>query len=527
MTTDSLLGNVLFLLTETTTAAQKIMKTTPPETGKWILSLMMITSIMASFSTPAAAQLQITAESGIIGGSGDQTPFWLHMNRHGIHSGEGNQLYANTRLHYTQSLSDTFTWGAGGVLHGRAGSEPVLFLTQGYLSLHGYGFSLKAGAFYNTSPFQNDRVGLGSLGVSTNANPVPQIRLEMDDWLPLPFTAEFLQIKAHVAHGWLGSNRHVDNVLLHEKAGHLRIGGRLPVNVYGGIAHYAHWGGMSPEFGDIPTRFTDFKSVFLATAGDDDTPGQDQEYILGNHVGTINFGSFIDLSAAEIHIYRQFPIETKDNLKLKSIQDALTGISVIPAGDSPVRSVVYEFLYTKYQDGPRRPNILSDGLVCLDNPNVCRDNYRGNQNYYNHNIYKSGWTYNVRTMGNPLFLVNSDNLGIINNRIVAHHAGIEAEVGEMVVSGKVTYSRNYGRRCDNRFPDDIGEGEIFGIECTDVVYTSGGQRLDQWSFLAAAEFPVFRSRVQNIHMKAELALDNGNPFGSQAGVLLGLIWRNR
>src|SRR5690625_7670640 len=79
------------------------------------------------------------------------------MNRKGIHSGEGNQLYANTRLSYVQTLSDTFTWGAGGELHARAGSEPVLFLNQGYLSLHGYGFSLKAGAFYNTSPFQNDR----------------------------------------------------------------------------------------------------------------------------------------------------------------------------------------------------------------------------------------------------------------------------------------------------------------------------------------------------------------------------------
>src|SRR5690625_6839918 len=83
----------------------------------------------------------------------------------------------------------------------------------------------------------------------------------MDEWMPIPFTAEFLQIKAHIAHGWLGSNRHVDNVLLHEKAGHLRIGGRLPVNVYGGIAHYAHWGGVSPEFGDIPTR--DRKSTRL------------------------------------------------------------------------------------------------------------------------------------------------------------------------------------------------------------------------------------------------------------------------
>src|SRR5690625_6393253 len=102
-----------------------------------------------------------------------------------------------------------------------------MFVSDGLTSRHGSGFRLKAGAFYNTSPFQNDRVGLGSLGVSTNANPVPQIRFEMDEWIPIPFTAEILQIKAHIAHGWLGSNRHVYNVLQNEKAGHLSIGGRL------------------------------------------------------------------------------------------------------------------------------------------------------------------------------------------------------------------------------------------------------------------------------------------------------------
>src|SRR5690625_6127061 len=108
-----------------------------------------------------------------------------------------------------------------------------MFVSDGLTSRHGSGFRLKAGAFYNTSPFQNDRVGLGSLGVSTNANPVPQIRFEMDEWMPIPFTVEFLQIKAHIAHGWLGSNRHVVNVLLHEEAVHLRIVSRIPVTVNG------------------------------------------------------------------------------------------------------------------------------------------------------------------------------------------------------------------------------------------------------------------------------------------------------
>ena len=88
MITDLLIGNLLHLRIETKTDAQKYMKMSSREVSKWLLALLIITSIMATFSSPASAQLRITAESGIIGGSGDQTPFWLHMNRHGIHSGE-------------------------------------------------------------------------------------------------------------------------------------------------------------------------------------------------------------------------------------------------------------------------------------------------------------------------------------------------------------------------------------------------------------------------------------------------------
>src|SRR5690625_8010202 len=120
MITDLLIGNLLHLRIETKTDAQKYMKMSSREVSKWLLALLIITSIMATFSSPASAQLRITADSGIIGGSEDQTSFWLHINRHGIHSGEGNQLYANTWLSYLQTLSYTFTWVAGRGLNSRS-----------------------------------------------------------------------------------------------------------------------------------------------------------------------------------------------------------------------------------------------------------------------------------------------------------------------------------------------------------------------------------------------------------------------
>src|SRR5690625_6695802 len=91
MITDLLIGNLLHLRIETKTDAQKYMKMSSREVSKWLIALLIIPSIMATFSSPASAQLRITAESGIIGGSGDHTPFSLHMNRHRKHPGTGQQ----------------------------------------------------------------------------------------------------------------------------------------------------------------------------------------------------------------------------------------------------------------------------------------------------------------------------------------------------------------------------------------------------------------------------------------------------
>jgi hypothetical protein len=444
-----------------------------------------------------------------------------------MYSANGSQAYS--RIQYHQRFKDIsfFNLGVGGDFIARAGNDPSLFLNRGYLKMDAFGFEIAAGRFYNTSPTHNEEVGMGSLGVSRNITPIPQVRFGSKDWLAVPLTNEFLEVKGHISHGWLGSNRYTESVLLHEKSAHLRVGGSLPLNIYGGLAHYVLWGGKNhPAEGDIPSRFSDFKNVFLAKGGDEFTPGQEQAFILGDHKGAIDAGLFLDLKNTSITVYRQFPIETKDNLKLKSPQDALTGISLQFSDDSPLpfTQFVYEYLYTKYQDGARRPNILNDGFNCTENPGVCRDDYRGNENYYNHGLYRTGWAYNFRSIGNPLFTVNEENLGFLNNRIVGHHVGFVSQVGDAKISAKGTYSRNYGIRCDNRIPD-LGEGELFGIECRNSVETIGGRRLDQWSFQTGAELPVPMHSSGLTTFIFELAFDNGAIAGSQTGVLIGLRWQ--
>ena len=487
--------------------------------------LFLFIIIILSFYFPhkSTAQSPLTIESNTVVSTSTQSPFWIQSNRHGEYSSRGNQIFTKAAYHDLIEITNDINLLYGADLISRPGTQSTLSFNQGYLKIQGYGLEIAGGRFHNTSPINDDLLGMGSLGVSTNATPIPQIRIGLKDWTLIPFTNEFIEIKGHIAHGWLGSRRFTDNVLVHEKVGHMRFGGSLPVNFYGGLAHYVKWGGDHPVEGDIPTRLTDFFNVFFALGGDEFTPGQEQAFILGDHLGAWDFGFFIELNEADIKIYRQMPIETKDNVKFKSLQDALTGISFNFSENSriPLNRFVYEFLYTMYQDGPRRPNIVN-GLNCVENPGTCRDDYMGNENYYNHGLYRTGWAYNTRGIANPLFTVSEENLGIVNNRIIAHHMGFQSVFGGTTFTGKATFSRNYGKRCDNRIPD-LGENELFGVECENIVDTTIERSLDQWSFLLGANIPL--QTEQNISLMVELAFDNGRLAVNQFGGLLGIQWK--
>ncbi|REL37536.1 hypothetical protein DYD21_07020 [Rhodohalobacter sp. SW132] len=467
-----------------------------------LLSLIILpTQIHAQFSTPEFS----FETTGIISSSGT-TPFWLQSNRHGMFSGEGSQFLTRLQAHSTgNQLTDNLSLSYGADFIARPGVKSTASFNQGYLRLDGYGLFLQAGRFHNTSPIHDEELGMGSLGISNNASPIPQVRAGLKDWTSISFTRDFIQIKGYIAHGWLGSRRITEDVLLHEKVGHARFGGDFPLNFYGGLAHYVIWGGKNhPDHGDIPASLSDFKNAFFALKGGPDSPGQFRNYMYGDHIGAWDFGFFLEFDRVDIKAYRQFPIETKDNLKFISPQDALTGLhfDFNENWELPIKALTYEFLYTKYQDGPRRPNIGGD---------LTRDEFRGNENYYNHGLYRTGWVYNSRTIGNALFVPSSDpDIGVFNNRIVAHHLGISFALQYNVkLTTKGTFSRNYGKRWDNRIPDDKEKMDLFD------------PYINQWSFFTRIEVPI-TWRGYLVTILAESGFDNGALVGDQFGWLFGI-----
>jgi hypothetical protein len=97
--------------------------------------------------------------------------------------------------------------------------------------------------------------------------------------------------------------------------------------------------------------------------------------------------------------------------------------------------------------------------------------------------------------------------GIVNNRIVAHHFGIEGQLSETVDYKLLgTWSRNYG------LYDDADLFEEEGLE-TDFFYTP-----EQWSFLAKFSYRPYSS----LRLNASLAADNGDLYEDRIGIMLGI-----
>ena len=154
-----------------------------------------------------------------------------------------------------------------------------------------------------------------------------------------------------------------------------------------------------------------------------------------------------------------------------------------------MQALVYEFLHTKDQSGPKH---TVDGEVV-----------GGNDNYFNHFIYRSAWSYHNYTIGTPL--ITSPILkepihyyhNTRNNRVLAHHIGLEGFIAaEITYRGLFTYSRNYGT-----FNEPFDEP------------------LDQLSGMLELTRPL---PWYGLDASITIAADKGRMYGNNYGVMLNL-----
>ncbi|BBM69090.1 capsule assembly Wzi family protein [Rhodothermus marinus] len=442
-------------------------------------------------------------DAGLIAATADSLPLWLHANRLGMVDQTGANGYLQLSGTLRGRLHESWSWEAGARVVGRRAPHATLFFPELYAGVSGRLVRLWVGRRAYEIGETAGRLSMGSLDTGLNATPLPKVVVETPGFLTVPWTRGHLEIRGYLAHGWFDDPRHTRGTYLHQKF----LYGRLNLHgwqLYGGLVHDAQWGGTSPIYGPQPDGIDDWWRVFWGMGGAPDAPPADQIYYQGNHLGIWDVGLKGQIGTVGLHVYRHFLFNDKDGLKLKNPGDGLLGVA-LTFEDLPVAQLVYEYLYSKRQSGPLPPSPGRGGPG------------GGQDNYYNHWLYRSGWTYYGRTISNPLFFPYSDGqiVGanrIANNRIVAHHLGVVGTLpGSLDYTFMVTYSRNYGTYQARDLARRNGQPYFY----------EHGPR--QWSWYVALARPL----TPQLMLHLALALDRGAVYPRTTGLEVALRWQMR
>jgi hypothetical protein len=435
-------------------------------------------------------------------------PFWLISNRFGTVTDRRSDLTSFVRVANTHVIAeheyandkgyydyDEFKLSYGLSMYNNNHFRSVI-AEEGYVRLDYKNWSLRAGRFEETTGDIDPRLSTGSLGISGNALPIPKIGIAVTDYTNIPFTGGWLQFKGTFAHGWLGSNRFIKKTYYHEKTFFLRVGPRR-FKLYGGIEHFAEWGGENNEQQMDKSMKSFLNVVFARSTGNSNAREGDQR-------GVLEGGAYWENNDVVLHGYLQQPFEGKQDIGLRN-SNMLAGFTVSMKNKYlGLQKVLVEIISTKSVN----THIASSQR----------------ESYYNNNIYKTGWEYENNIIGTPLFLNRTraskyfpeiqpfdwnssgitipGNANIINNRIFGIHTGVLYSITGLL-EGKtlVTYTENYG---------STGEGEAFAPSKKQI-YSMQQFRYD---------IPK-----NNLTITAALGLDFGQMSKSiVAGGFLGIEW---
>ena len=398
---------------------------------------------------------------GGIGSSGD-LPFWAQTNTGGMMpASSGGLVVAKAETGYLDL--GPFLWHSGATLAGRAsaGEGASAQVNEAYAGLRWKVFSMDLGLKQRAADFIAER-SLGSLSAtgghaawSGNVRPMPGYTIEMQPIL-VPFTGKVFWFEGSYGDYKTLDDRYVQGALLHRTQFNfvLKFGPRLTFRL--GLDHYALWGGTSsdPSVGRQPVSLADYFRVVTGRSATGANPEQDQAYVQGNHLGSELWRWDWEGDGWHFVFQHDIPYEDGSGMGFQNFPD---GINTLWFGwDDKNRwlsDILYEYHHTMSQSGP-----VHDAIVGYDYKII-----GGRDNYFNHAVYKSGWTYFGRTVGDPLLYPDPAAPGIRNNRLKAHHVALGGKFFRRApYKLMLTYSRNYGTYDAPLHEDESGDDQFSG-----------------------------------------------------------------
>lgn len=366
----------------------------------------------------------VAADASILLSSDQQPPLWLTANRYGRFQQEDAQIAGGLAASYERSIGRHFgVFGAVSV-QGTGSSNSELFLREGYAGLRGGPLLLHAGWYPLTlGELPIPELGSGSMAFSSNARPIPRLTLRTDDFISIPYLNPVVQTKFGISHGEFFDERYVEQPLLHEKWLYLRFSRENVFSIHGGLVHFAMWGGDNPDGRAYEETLDKYMDVFFGRGWEFE---RDSLTASADMMGIWDIGFSVSIGDAEFSGYHHHFFEDRSGFyRLQNGRDGLSGISLSLPQYAPLipDRLLFEHVRTTSQSGPYHD------LGAFGAPEV---GLQGQDHYYDHYVYRSGWTHYGRIVGTPLFLVNSqgEDTRIRSNRIVAAHYGLAGPIVE-------------------------------------------------------------------------------------------------
>jgi hypothetical protein len=424
-------------------------------------------------------------------------PFWMIGNHFGKRLPDKSSLFLSAvSLAAEHDTSRTVDFSYGVQVNSRFDGRKFFFLEEAYLDFFYRKIFISCGRQERFDRYTDHPLSTGSIMKSRNAPPLPEILIGTDGFMKVPFTKGYVEIKGLLSHGWFGKDSYVANQYLHHKNLYIRLGGTLPVNVSAGLEHYAIWGGVSPEpeYGELPKGWGTYGKVFFASRGSTDdpsTPKNEALNKLGNHLGSRNYRIDLKTKKHILSIYYQTIFEDFSGFRKLFMPDGLWGIVVESVND---KGILTNFLFEHFES-----TCQSGGII------HSKDKTSYVDDYFNHYIYKSGWTYHGYTIGNPLItspvIAQSDTIAIINNRVSANHFGVNGFMSQKIKYIFIlTFIKNLGTY---PFPYNTPQRSASAL-------------------ITVSGYPGF---LKGMEASVGLGFDIGDAYGNNAGISLTIIKR--
>jgi hypothetical protein len=403
----------------------------------FLISFLLIAQMSLSQNSIDQASLETTG----LAGSKSSLPFWFSHNQLGKYStGSNIQELTEGKLLGNVSLNSKLKLDYGthmALLVTENGIRAKII--QAYVSLPGKTLTLKAGAFADEEILGGLSSGNGNLVRSLNYRPYPMIRLSTSGFVPFVFAKSWLQVRAEYDEGLLRDERIVDHPHLHHKSLEFRFLTSNRFRLTAGMDHYVFWGGTLPDGEKLPQSLKSYFRYVLGRKGSSEFLETDQSNAGGNQLGSYLVTVEKDFEDYRVQVRISHPFEDRSGMEFDNLQDNLYTIYWRKKQTGTLfDEFLFEYLYSKHQSG---------SIHRISGPGK---HMRGRDNYFNHDVYGTGFSYRGYSMGTPLFspLVRNEEgiiAGFANNRISAFHTGVKGYLSEQVSwKALLTYSRNFG-----------------------------------------------------------------------------------